>query len=309
MKKLFRHLTTICLITAASLAADEDIDVEDLSNEQIQYEAAGPFSIEISGDWIGRAEFDHKHHHDLSDFRFATGQIDVSLVYYYNPCFQEGASIGLSYTRTRLDWNCNPFFTQKDYDMVSVVLGGATQRLECWNWRAQVTINFDNIEHWTLEDYMTYDLLLWGRYAYRPNFGVHIGFLALTGMKIDRVYPIIGFDWVYDCNWKLSLVFPMDISLTYTIDQCWSVLLAGRFFNQRHRVKRDQFFSEGLWFYTSSGAEIAVKYRPTCRITANLHGGIDFGGHLKVAKRHYKEGHRFSFGSAPYIGGEIDINF
>lgn len=309
MKKLFKRMTAICLIAVAFLAADDDIDVQDLSNEQIQQETTGPFSVEISGDWVGPAKFEHQHRHDFSKLKFATGRIDLSLVYYYNPCYQEGTNIGVSYVRTRLDWQCNPFFTQKDYDMICVNLGGATQRFQDWTWKGQITINFDNIEHWTLEDYMTYDLLLWGRYAYRPNLGIHFGFLALTGMKIDRIYPIIGFDWTYSPNLKLSLVFPMDISLTYTVNDCWSVLLAGRFFNQRHRVKKDQFFSEGLWFYTSSGVELALKYKPTRRITANLHGGFDFGGHLKVAKRHYREGHRFTLGGAPYLGGEVDINF
>lgn len=308
VKKLFKRLTTIGLFAIASLVADDDINLEDISNEQIKKQTNGPFSIEMNTDWIGPAKLEH-HHHEFSDIKFATAQIDLSLVYYYNPCHCEGASIGLGYTRTRLDWKCNPFFTQNDYDMISVNLAGVSQRFKNWTWKGQVTINFDNIEHWNLEDYMTYDLLFWGRYAYRPNLGVHLGFLVLAGMKIDRVYPIVGFDWTYSDRWKLSLVFPMDISLTYTINRSWSVLLAGRFFNQRHRVKKDQFFSQGVWFYTSSGAELAVKYRPSCRVTANLHAGLNFGGHLKVANRHYREGHRLRFGEAPYAGAEVDINF
>lgn len=308
MKKL-KRLTTLFLFATAALLADDDIDVEDLSNEQIQHESDGPFTVEISGDWIGPAKFDRHNFGDRAKLKFATAQIDLNMVYYYNPCLQEGTTIGLSYTRTRLDWRLNPFFTQKDYDMISLNFGGFTQRFNDWTWRGQVTVNFDNIEHWNMHDYMTYDLLLWGRYSFRPDIGVHLGFLALTGMKIDRVYPIVGFDWTYNRNWKMSLVFPMDISVTYTVNDCWSVLAAARFFNQRHRVKKDQFFSEGVWFYSSSGAELAVKYKPTKRITANIHAGINFGGHLKVANRHYREGHRFSFGDAPYGGAEFEINF
>lgn len=288
------------------MADNPEIDVEDLSNEQIKQDTAGPFSAGVSGDWIGAAKFDD---HDLEKLKFATGQINLNLIYYYDPCYQEGTSIGVSYTRTRLDWRFNPFFTQKDFDMISVNLGGFSQRFKDWTWKGQITVNFDNIEHWNRDDYMSYDLLLWGRYALKSNLGVHLGFVALTGMKIDRVYPIVGFDWTYNRNWKLSLVFPMDISLTYRVNNCWSILLAGRFINQRHRVKKDQFYSEGLWFYTSSGAELAVQYKPSARITANVHAGGNFGGHLKVANRHYREGHRFTFGGAPYAGAELDINF
>lgn len=307
MKKLLYALLAGMTLTCTEVVADPDVDVEDLSNQQIQEESpGGPFSVEISGDYIGRAKFKC---HEFHDFTFGTANIDLSFVYYYNPCFKEAATVGLVYTRTRLGWNCNPFFTQKDYDMVTVNLGGYTERVDDWIWRAQVSINFDNIEHWTLEDYMSYDLLLWGRYACTNNFGIHLGFLALTGMKIDRVYPVIGIDWTYDCHWKLSLVFPMDIAVVYNINYEWSVALAGRFFNQRHRVKKDQFFSEGLWFYTSSGAEFAVNYHPAKWLQANLHAGVDFGGHLKVANRHYRHGHRLRFDSAPYGGAELSLNF
>jgi len=306
VQKKFTQLFTLFLFSASVLFADADIDVEDLSASKIEETSRGPFSFEISGDCIGQAKIDHR---DFKHFTFATGEINLNFIYYYNSCYKEGTSLGLSYMKSRLDWKFNPFFTQKDIDTVSVNLAGFTQRFKDWTWKAQVNINFDNIEYWNLEDYMNYDLVLWGRYEYMPNFGVHLGFLAITGMKIDRLYPIIGIDWTYDCHWKLNLVFPMDISLVYTIDNCWSISLANRFIAQRHRVKKDQFYSEGLWFYTSSGAELAITYKPTSWISANVHAGENFGGHLKVANRHYREGRRLKFESAPYAGAEVDINF
>lgn len=311
MKSTFKLLLTAALIfTSTSLTADNDVDVEDLSSEDINENVSGgPFNIEISTDFIGKAEFENRHRHHYKDFTFATGDLDLSFIYYYNPCLKEGASLGVSYMRTRLDWKENPFFTQKDYNTVSLNFAGFSQRFKDWTWRGQASVNFDNIEHWNLEDYVNYDLLLWGRYAYRPDFGVHLGLLVLTGMKIDRVYPVIGIDWTYNCHWKLNLVFPMDISIVYTVDDCWAISLASRFITQRHRVKKDQFLSRGLWFYTSTGAELAVKYTPRKWISVNVHIGENFGGHLKVANRHYKESHRLPFGAAPYAGAEVDINF
>ncbi|HEV8052455.1 MAG TPA: hypothetical protein VGP47_08170 [Parachlamydiaceae bacterium] len=309
MRKLFNVLlaTATCVFASSGLIADADIDIEDLSSKKIDEESSGgPFTASISGDYIGRADFECKRY---TNFKFATADIDLSFIYYYNPCLKEGASVGVSYLRTRLDWKYNPFFTQKDIDTVSLNLACFSQRLKDWTWRAQLSVNFDNIEYWHLQNYMNYDILLWGRYDYAPNIGVHLGILALTGMKIDRVYPIIGIDWTYNCHWKLNLVFPMDISLVYTINKCWTASLAGRFINQRHRVKKQQFYSEGIWFYTSSGAEFAIDYKPAKWISANIHAGVDFGGHLKVANRHYRDGHRLRFNSAPYAGAEVDMNF
>lgn len=307
MKNIFNMLMAIVAFTTTGLVADGDIYVEDLSAQHIKEEtSAGPFTAKISADYVGRANFKC---HDFSHLTFATGEVDLSLVYYYDPCYKEGTSIGVTYTRTYLNWKFNPFFTQKNIDMISVNFSGISQRLRDWTWRAQVSVNFDNIEYWNIEDYMNYDLLLWGRYAYTQDIGVHIGVLAFTGMRIDRVYPVFGIDWLFDCHWKLNLVFPMDLSLVYTLNQKWSIALAGRIFDQRHRVKKDQFYSEGLWHYTSSGAELVVKYTPTKWMTANVHAGGDFGGHLKVANRHYRDGRRLRFEGAPYAGAEVDINF
>jgi hypothetical protein len=308
VKKLFNILLAIMMITATGLsAATGDAYLEDVSSESNKKdESNGPFMAKISGDYIGQADFKC---HDFSHFTFAIGEVDLSFVYYYNPCIHEGATIGVTYSRIRLDWKTNPFFTQKDFDNISLNFGGFSERLEDWLWRAQVTVNFNNIEYWDLEDYMNYDLLLWGRYAYAPNVGIHIGILAYTGMKIDRVYPIVGFDWTYDCHWKLNVIFPMDISLVYTVNECWAIAAAGRFFYERNRVKKDQFYSEGLWAYSSSGAELSVRYTPTKWITANVHAGGDFGGNLKVARRHYHSGHRLRFEGAAYAGAEVDVNF
>lgn len=291
---------------AAAPWSDVNIDLEDLGAQDIQEDDLGPLNIQFFGDYIGKAGVRCPGKHDLT---FATAQADVNFVYYYDECNKEALTVGVSYMWTRLDWRLNPFFTQRDVDTASINLGAFTQRLPGWTWRAQVSANFDNLEHWNFSDYMNYDLLLWGRYEYCKNIGVHIGFIQFTGMKIDRFYPIFGIDWTYDDNWKLNLVFPTDLALVYTINPCWNVAIAARFFNQRHRMREHQFFPEALWFYTTSGTEFAINYSPTCRIKANIHGGYNFGGHLKVANRHYHDGHRMRLDGAPYGGAEVDINF
>jgi len=309
VKKLFFLL--FAGLTCAFPHLNAQIDIEDLGSErpaESKEEPGKPFQIEVSADFVGKAKFrkgDGDHHH----LRFWTGLAEISAVYYYDPCHHEALNVALAYERTRLDWRFNPFFNEKNVDTVSLWLGGYTQRLENWIWRGQLSINFDNVAHWDFNDYMNYDLLLWGRYCYCKNFGLHIGFLAQTGMKIDNVYPVIGVDWTYNQNWKINAIFPLNISVVYTINHSWSVDLAARFLDQRHRLKRKEFLSRGLWHYRTTGAEFGINYTPTKWISANIHAGANFGGHLTIANRHYRHRHRLRLDGAPYAGAEIDINF
>ena len=294
-------------LTAAEPWSDVDIDLQDLGAQNISSEpTAGPWNIELLGDAVGNANVRCPGDSHLN---FATAQLDLSVIYYYDPCYTEGLTAGINYMWTRLGWDANPYFSQENFSTATVSFGAFSQRLPNWTWRGQLSINFDNLEYWTFADYMNYDMLVWGRYEIRKDIGVHIGFLALTGMKIDRVYPVIGIDWTYNCNWKLSLVFPVDISLIYTITPAWNISLAGRFLNQRHRVHEDQTLPKALWFYTTGGGELAVNYSPSKRFKANIHAGANLGGHLKIANRHYQHGERYRLESAPYAGAEIDLNF
>lgn len=309
MKKLLSFIMTSLVLVHAHLHAD--VETEDIgpqhtptpSNEEV----GGPFTIHVYGDAIGKANV-HKCGR-LGDLSFATGQAEFSFIYYYDPCNQEGLNLTLSYQNTYLDWTRNPYFNQEDYSTVSLTLGGFSKRLCDWIWQGQVSINFDNVEHWDFDDYMNYDLVLWGRYEWCDDVGIHIGFLAQTGMRIDRVYPVVGVDWHYSEKLKLSFVFPLDISATYHFSPCWSLALAGRFFDQRHRVGDHQHLSKGLWSYRSGGGELALNYHLGKRFEANVHAGYNCGGRLKVADRGYHDRRRFKIDGAPYAGADLSLKF
>lgn len=305
--QLLTFLTSIFVTGVLSLQAE--VQTEDISTQNISTATSekhcDPFTVDVLGDYIGKAKV---HDCNKGHLTFITGTADLNFVYYYNECCQEGANAALAYQRTFLDWTTNPYFTEKNFDTLSLILGAFTKRLPDWLWKAQVSINFDNLEHWNFDDYMNYDMLLWGRYDYCENIGIHIGFLAQTGMKIDRVYPIIGIDWTCG-KWKLNAIFPMNISAVYSFTPEWSVAVAGRFFDQRHRVREDEYLSEGLWHYQGGGAELAVNYSPDTWLSANVHAGYSLGGHLKIADRHYHHGHRLRVDGAPYAGAEVIINF
>jgi hypothetical protein len=208
-----------------------------------------------------------------------------------------------------LDWTNNPFFEQQNFGELIVGLGAFTKRIPNWLWQAQVTMNMDT-EHRNWNLYTNYDLLLWGRYTTcNPDINLHVGFWMQTGMKIDHIYPIIGFDWVFAEDWKLNLVFPMNVSLVYTMDDSWSIALAGRFFDIRRRVGRDEPLSQGLFQYHNVGAELAVNYKLCDWLHANVHAGYTLWGKYKISNRENKHPTHFDIDSSWYAGGQLGVNF
>lgn len=314
MKKLYSFLLAAVLLTSLDLNAQ--IDTQDVGSETITPTANAdddtqrPFKVSVSGDYISKAKIRRNRKcPNLGDITFATGQALFNAVFCYNDCYEEGAALAIAYDRIYMNWNENPYFNQKNIDQISLILSGFSKRLCNWEWRAQAAANFDNIRYWNFQNYMNYDFVLWGRYAYCENFGLNIGFWAQTGMKYDRVYPIVGIDWQYDCHWKFNAIFPMNFSAIYAFNSTWSVAVASRFFDQRHRVNRHQPLSGAFYHYQSTGGEFAVNYTPGDFLNANIHVGYDFGGHLTIRSRHYHHPRRFCIGAAPYAGAEIDVRF
>lgn len=308
MKKILFFLLASAAVFNSSLSAD--IDFQDIGPTEIdgvkESDDRGPFKIEFTFDAVGKAKVkDLDHGRRL---QFATAEVELSAIFYHNASISEGASIGISYDRSRFDWQHNPFFEQKDFDQASLMLSFSSERLCDWLWKGQLSANFDNLEHWNYNEYMNYDMLLWGRYNFR-NVGINLGFLAFTGMKIDRVYPIIGVDWKWGQKWAINLVFPMNISVVYNINKKWAVLLAGRLFFERHRLKHNEILNKGLFVYSTAGAEFGINFTPNAKFLANLHLGYDTGGRFKKANMHYHNKRNFTIEGAPYAGCELDYAF
>ncbi len=288
----------------APLAADYDL--ADTSSQEISDETSSQFTLKIFGDVILNSKHRGDEYRGHIDYDHA--EVNFTSVIYYNECYNEGLALGLNYEYTFLDWNDNPFFKRKSYDTAVVGITYFTHRLSDWRWLAQGTINFD-ADKWQFSDYTTYDILLWGRYHYCHNVFLHVGFYAETGLKLDRVWPIFGFEWKFCDDWALNLVYPMNISLVYNYNESWSFAAAARFFNDRHRAGKRGGFYEAVWRYQNTGAEFAINTDWCSWLKSNIHAGYTFGGKLKVANRDDKHSHRFKFKSAPYFGGELTANF
>jgi len=283
-----------------------DVGQETLPLQQEALEGK-PYQVQAFYDYIGKAKIDED---DFSEGRvgFREGEIEGSMVVYYQPCFEEVINVSLGYINTDLDWSENPWFDQNIFDTLNLSVGGITKRVDNWLWQAQLSANFD-IKHFDFSDYVTYDLLLWGRYDWCSNFGVHFGFLAQTGMRVDRVYPIIGFDWQYDCNWKFNVIFPMNISAVYTVNENWNVLVGTRFFDSRHRAGPDEVLPRAIFTYRSVGLEGGVNYVWEEWLKANVHAGYIVDAELKIADRQYHHRHHYALDGSGYVGGEVTVSF
>lgn len=288
--------------------ADMDIDTQDIGSEEIAEPAKHtPFSFNTYIDVIGKSKIE-KGYFKGDDIHFAEAEAEGGMIVYHCPAYSEGARLALGYTATYLKWSENPWFDQDHFNTLSLSLTGFSKRLDRWFWRTQLTVNFDANE-WS-SAYTSYDILLWGRYEYRHDIGIHVGFLAQTGLRLDRVYPIIGFDWQISRACKLNLVYPVNVSLVYTLTPHWTLALAGRNFNSRFRVRHDEIFSQALVRYTNTGAEFAIRYENQDQnISANIHAGTTLGGKYRVANRNNHHAHNYKLKSAGYVGGEMDVSF
>lgn len=306
MKHRFCFFASL-FITLNTLSAD--LDSGDYGSEQMEsVEGKGsPFRIDLRTDFIGES----KTTNDLyrgEKLHYSESQADISGVFYYDADNHEALLAQFGFNSTQLYWQENPLFDQRYFNNYIFALTGVTQRLCGWTWQAYASMNMDS-KNVGLNNFTTYDLIMWGKYQYTNNINVHVGFLGWTGLKIDKILPILGFDWTFCDKWTINAIFPINVSVIYAINDRWNVTAAGRFFWNRHRIQKDELLTEGIWEYRNSGAELGVNYFLHNLATVNLHVGYAFGGNVQLSNKNHKHTKKYEFESAPYAGGEISVNF
>ncbi|MGA8164740.1 MAG: hypothetical protein WB791_06930 [Waddliaceae bacterium] len=294
---LFPSLAFLC----AEESCCKDINLQDKQVPyygRIYYDNVLPATIK-------KKDIDHKK------LRYQVAGVNAGSVFLYNPNCNEGLAATLGYDWTYLCWKGNPSFDQCNFQYLNLSLSGFSKRVKNWTWKANATMKIDPTNfNWS--HYLCWDLLMWGRYAYSADIFLHVGFYAITGMNINRIYPVLGVEWTCTTPWrplKLSLVFPFDISALWKINDYWEAGVAARFFQSRHRVDKNEPLPRGLWLYTAYGGELTMNYHYSDFIHANLHAGGVFGGELKIADRHWDNPRHFETGLAPYFGAEISLSY
>lgn len=294
------------LLLSSSLFADIDVDTQDIGSENIREPAKmTPYSFDTHADYVANSSID-KGSYKGDKIQFAEAEAELGMVFYFDPENTEALRGAVAFTPTYLRWEGNPWFEQTHFNIFSVSLVGFTKRVDRWFLRGQLTANFD-AEKWS-SLYTSYDLLLWARYAYSDAIGIHFGCLAQTGLRMDRVYPVLGFDWRISRKWKLSIVYPVNVSLIYALSQKWSLGVAGRAFNSRFRVHQQQHSLKPLVRYTNVGAEFILKFENEYA-SANIHAGTTIQGKYRVADSKNHHARNYQTNGAAYGGFEIEVKF
>lgn len=309
MKKI-GSIFCLSALSLAALCADDNAttNLQDVSAEtMIDSDSDNkPFRVFAQGDWIQSSNIDKKDFHH-QHVKFYTAEIQAQGIFYYDACHEEALGAGIGYTNSRFDWNKNHFFHEKNMNQVSLTVLASSKRLCNWLWQASVTANWEP-KYQKFWDYTNYDLLLWGQYSFNQTMNWHFGFLALVGMKVDNIYPVFGFDWAFWDQWKLNLVFPLNLSLEYQFDCDWTAAAAIRFFDIRYRFGRHEKLDRGLLHYRNNGAELAINYNKD-QLKLNVHAGVTFAGQFVISNRHNKHKKHFDMDSAAYAGAEASFKF
>lgn len=310
VKKLTYALLGSLIPFLGGLQADDEtnIDNQDISAEKMMAdETEGSiFTFSAKGDWIQQAKIDKRtfnHNH----VKYWNANAQATMIVYYDKQWEEGLALGVGYDHVYFNWNKNLYFKNKNFNDASFTVSAFSKRLCKWLWQAQATLSWEYC-YKNFSDYTYYDLVLWGRYEYTCDINLHFGLYAQTGMKIDHIFPVIGFDWTISPKWKLNAIFPFNMSLVYKFNDSLSFALAGRIFNVRYRVGRNEPLTRALFEYRNKGIEFAANY-DTKHFSVNLHAGYALGGTFVISDHNHKHKKHFDFDSSAYAGGEITLRF
>ncbi|MEC7840385.1 MAG: hypothetical protein VX777_10140 [Chlamydiota bacterium] len=297
----------ITLLPLTYTHSDIDDDIFALEDIESPKKQPGPFRIEGEFDSVCETNI-NKSGFENQEVQFSQYSANAGMAFCYFPHAREAYAAAIDYNYSHICWAENPFFNQKDFNQGSLLLRLFSNRFCEWIWQGQLAIKI-NTDHWDFNQYANYDLTLWGKYDLNCDWNLHIGAIVQTGMKMDRIYPILGFDYEVNNRWKLNAVFPVNISMLYTYDCNWSGALAMRFFDIRHRVGKDEPLSMGLVAYRNSGVELVLLYEDDPTIEANIHIGSTLGGMLRISDKNNKHAKHFKLDPAMYVGAEAVWSF
>jgi hypothetical protein len=220
---------------------------------------------------------------------------------------ESGIVLNVGHTSTQIDWDENPSFSEKNYSYLNLEIGGYSLKIPNWLWRGAVGTDVD-AEELSFNRYALYKGTMWGRYDFSDMLGIHIGFTGTSGLRRDKVYPILGLDYAPSSKWKLNFIFPVDISANYAIDDNWSVAGTARTFRVRHRLSQKEATSRGIFDYRSFGGDLSLNYL-IGSFLAKAYVGTTYSGDLKVADSKARNAVFYKFNGSIYLGSNLTYQF
>lgn len=213
----------------------------------------------------------------------------------------DGLLFGAGWISTRLLWKENPFFTQTHFEYINLSLGGFTKSFYNWTWITSIALYFDT-QKLSLSEYTLYQAVLWGKYQWLSCLELNFGFIAEIGLTTDNSWPIVGFLYIPYPYLRLSVIYPINLSLEYDLFQQWSLALSLRFLRNHHRVGDAEPLSQGIFEYQTWGAEADLLYNPFVWLSFKGFLGSTLPGDLKISNRKDMTLTHFKFKNSFYIG-------
>lgn len=301
MKRLIPYISFFSLaITQLAFAADPKV---------APYKEDTP-DMELSAVYnhVDRAKFtrtrSQRHHHLSYSEGFVLG------TYQHKLPSNNDLNFGLGYMNTKFSFSHHPkrtSFKQHDFHNMLVQVGATSREIDEWKIDGGLGLQI-NTDHFSSR-YTFFTGLLHGKQDYIHGSHLHVGIVAYSGLRYSRVLPILGFDYEFSKKLKLNAVFPLDMSLVYTIDDHWTIDTAIRFMLSRQRLNNNGTNPRGLVAYRNWGAEAGVTYAFNNRCKVNLHLGETFGGRMRISSKHNSHRKHLTLDSALYYGLEASFAF
>lgn len=262
--------------------------------------------FEINGFYLqsGEAELRKKVHHDRH-LTFALGEANA--IYTQNIHRKAALVYDVGFSRTRLDWEQNPYFNEKEFNRINASIGAITNALKHWLWEMGLGASNSIKEH--TYPSTVYSGLLHGRNAYTKRLGIHIGITANTGMRKTFVLPILGVDYKISRNWQLNLVFPEEMSILYNFKKYWAVGIRERLIRVIQRLSSHDPMSRGIVVYQSTGTEGALTFEYPGWFGFELFAGSLYGARLKIYNHKAHNLRLYKFDETGYAGASLFLNF
>ncbi|MDF2549044.1 MAG: hypothetical protein K0S07_111 [Chlamydiales bacterium] len=292
MKRLL-HAFFFLLAIACPSAGQAYYSLEDIT-----------FSLDGSFEEMAKARFSRGHTGERLKYR--SRDINIS---YELPVKEETQIFwGFGDTSSKIGWDGNPEFTQQNFNTFNVTFGAKSKEVKDWDLDGSVTARFDT-ERGTLAHNTLYRIVTHGRYTYTDDIGLHVGFVAHTGLRKDKVFPILGVDYALTPEWSLSLILPEKLAVAYAFHEYFTAELATKTFFERHRVGHHETLSRGFAEYSNVGTELAINMKKCEKMEANIHAGATWGGRLRTSTARETAATHYHLRSVFYMGARVAVSF
>jgi hypothetical protein len=219
----------------------------------------------------------------------------------------------VGYSFLEFDWSKNPRFRGKDYHFANASVGWVSTSIKDWRWILGTGVSVSATDVNFGETGVYYGLM-WGRYAFSPTIGMHIGWAGYVGVKNGYMLPIVGIDWNVGKHWRFYGIFPLNLSIKYIFDANFSTTLAIASFGRPYRFPMRAHegvgkFHNGIFEVYSKGVELDLNYQWGRSFMASIGGGWNFGGWILIKDHANHHGKYYKYDDAPYAQAKVTCTF